>query len=366
MFSNVTNQMSSWLGGVLKKEGEAAGGGAPEAPATSNSSAKPNKEQADVKGDGDSSATESADRESLTSGPDSPDVEEGERKPSVTEEVSAASTKAIQGAKTFGSYLFSSLNKAGAKLKETVEQSNPGNISIPILSNFHKEQEEFIKSKTNSEPPKREGLPPWVGHADEEVLKEQILALSGDKRNFLRSPPAGANFTYDTTLMQPIAEATLDEDPRLAKLRFELVPKIIKEEEFWRNYFYRVSLIQQSSELSSKARSETTVPPSESSPREKSKPSAESSTTGKSSVSSSSGPCANDLLAIRKSLEGLKASSNVSSSPGTDKEEDWEKELTAELQEYEVLSTASAQSKDRGHDELDKEIEDLLEDDDLK
>ena len=32
--------------------------------------------------------------------------------------------------------------------------------------------------------------------------------------------------------------------------RYELVPKVIKEDEFWRNYFYRVSLIKQSFELS--------------------------------------------------------------------------------------------------------------------
>lgn len=39
------------------------------------------------------------------------------------------------------------------------------------------------------------------------------------------------------------------EDPQLEKMRFELVPKIITEENFWRNYFYRVSLICQASDL---------------------------------------------------------------------------------------------------------------------
>ena len=34
--------------------------------------------------------------------------------------------------------------------------------------------------------------------------------------------------------------------------RYELVPKVIKEDEFWRNYFYRVSLIKQSFELSNR------------------------------------------------------------------------------------------------------------------
>lgn len=39
------------------------------------------------------------------------------------------------------------------------------------------------------------------------------------------------------------------DDTQLEKMRFDLVPKIITEEQFWRNYFYRVSLICQASDL---------------------------------------------------------------------------------------------------------------------
>lgn len=39
------------------------------------------------------------------------------------------------------------------------------------------------------------------------------------------------------------------DDKQLESMRFELVPKIITEEQFWRNYFYRVSLICQASDL---------------------------------------------------------------------------------------------------------------------
>lgn len=41
----------------------------------------------------------------------------------------------------------------------------------------------------------------------------------------------------------------MGDDPALEKMRFELVPKIITEENFWRNYFYRVSLICQAGDL---------------------------------------------------------------------------------------------------------------------
>ena len=77
---------------------------------------------------------------------------------------------------------------------------------------------------------------------------------------------------FDFAKSYPVAMATLKEDPRLQKLRFELVPKKyfcsesltvtlfidlfhgrISEEKFWHNYFYRVFLIKQSSQLASLA-----------------------------------------------------------------------------------------------------------------
>jgi hypothetical protein len=45
------------------------------------------------------------------------------------------------------------------------------------------------------------------------------------------------------------AVVLLQEDPRLERMRYELVPKRVKEDEFWRNYFYRVGLVKQSFEL---------------------------------------------------------------------------------------------------------------------
>ena len=91
-------------------------------------------------------------------------------------------------------------------------------------------------------------LAPWEGYQDEEQLKEQILALSKDKRNFLRAPPAGAQFEFDYTKSQPLAMAVLEHDENLIEMRFQLVPKVTKEVDFWRNYFYRISLIKQSAQ----------------------------------------------------------------------------------------------------------------------
>ena len=84
----------------------------------------------------------------------------------------------------------------------------------------------------------------------------------------LRNPPPGVQFNFDFAKSYPVAMAMLKEDSRLQKLRFDLVPKKcvfirpvkdrgflllcrVSEEKFWHNFFYRVFLIKQSSQLSS-------------------------------------------------------------------------------------------------------------------
>lgn len=52
-------------------------------------------------------------------------------------------------------------------------------------------------------------------------------------------------FQFDFDQMYPIALVMLQEDELLSQMRFALVPKLVKEEVFWRNYFYCVSLIKE-------------------------------------------------------------------------------------------------------------------------
>jgi len=59
------------------------------------------------------------------------------------------------------------------------------------------------------------------------------------------------------TSVYPVALATLEVDENLKQMRFDLVPKQINEESFWRNYFYRVSLIKQSAQLTALANENT-------------------------------------------------------------------------------------------------------------
>ncbi|KAL1234113.1 Synapse-associated protein [Trichinella pseudospiralis] len=84
----------------------------------------------------------------------------------------------------------------------------------------------------------------WDGFENEFLVKKQIMSLSLDEEAFLRAPPAGTEFTFDFDSYVSQAEAALKADPNLEKIRFRLVPRKIKEEEFWRNYFYRVYLVK--------------------------------------------------------------------------------------------------------------------------
>lgn len=100
---------------------------------------------------------------------------------------------------------------------------------------------------------------PWVGHANEAKIKEEILSLSAvssvgckntrvvvieyatsilnvcyvphlltyqDRRNFVRAPPAGVEFEFDYDSSYPVALAIMNDDKELEKMRFELVPKM--------------------------------------------------------------------------------------------------------------------------------------------
>ncbi|KAK9498307.1 hypothetical protein O3M35_002970 [Rhynocoris fuscipes] len=128
-----------------------------------------------------------------------------------------------------------------------------------LLGEFNKEQEAFLKEKAEKNATGAAAIPPWLGCPNQEALKQECLALSQvcfifiyfDRRNFVRAPPEGVDFTFDYETQFAVCEAILAEDPNLDKMRFELVPKVINEQNFWRNYMYRVSLICQANELSS-------------------------------------------------------------------------------------------------------------------
>jgi len=201
MLSGVRSSLPSWLGGGGNNANKEEPGSTLPPPTVENKAVTPEEEN---KSDA-SSATGDADSEK-------------ERQKANTEadaEAAAAGGETnLEKVKTLGSFLFSTIKGAGQKIKDTAKGG--GSVS------------------------------PWVGHPKETELKEEILGLSTDRRNFVRSPPTGVSFEWNYDEMLPVAKAILKDDPNLEKMRFELVPKVVSEENFWRNYFYRVMLLKES------------------------------------------------------------------------------------------------------------------------
>ncbi|XP_014224102.1 synapse-associated protein of 47 kDa isoform X1 [Trichogramma pretiosum] len=271
----------------------------------------------------------------------------------------AVSTKALAGAKSLGGFLYSAVNKAGksvaeagAKIKKTVEENR-------LIADLNKEQEAFIASKGGE---KGEAQAPWVGSPNEEALKEEILALSTDRRNFVRAPPPGVDFPWDFEAVEPVAQATLALDPNLETMRFELVPKVISEENFWRNYFYRVSLLRQSHEINAMASQQST----ESNPTLASNDSVDNAQVRASGsevlskeTNSTNGNDVRDATTAQQEITDSVKKLDIQSN----KEEDWERELEAELKDYEVVPGQEAAKSDWD----DGQIDDMLKDEeDLK
>nr|XP_022291898.1 synapse-associated protein 1-like isoform X1 [Crassostrea virginica] len=234
MFSSV----GSWFGVVNNKEEEEKENTSTEEKTDPSSQAEQTKEP-EPKAD---NSSETGDKK-----------EEDNDEESLEKKLEDASAAAINTAKQWGSYLYSFSKTAGKTVVEKAKQISKEVEEKTFLGDFSKEQEKFVTEKKEKSKQAEAAVPPWVGYNEEESMKAQILALSKDKRNFLRNPPAGVQFQFDFESMFPIAMATLQEDENLNKMRFDLVPKQIKEEAFWRNYFYRVSLIKQSTQLTSLA-----------------------------------------------------------------------------------------------------------------
>ncbi|XP_015247968.1 PREDICTED: synapse-associated protein 1 [Cyprinodon variegatus] len=296
--------------------------------------------------------------------------------------------------KGLGGFIFSFASSATKKLSEsvvgtaqtirkTVEEGKiDGIIDKTILGDFQKEQEKFVQEKKSRR--SEAAVPPWVGYNEEETIQQQILALSADKRNFLRDPPAGVQFHFDMEQMYPLAAVMLEEDQLLNRMRFDLVPKQVKEEVFWRNYFYRVSLIKQSAQLTALAAHQQQkdggeggdgvspddivlkdnvrpkTPPVSISDIQKAPHEEEeeiSTSPGVSEfVSDAFDSTAINHEDLRKEMEQLVLDKKDSVPSADDETPDWEKELQQELQEYEVVTES-----DNKDDQWDQEIEKMLQ-----
>jgi len=254
------------------------------------------------------------------------------------------SQKAIDSAKNFGNFMVSFANKASTKVIETAKQIN---LPTNLLSDFTKEQQEFIKEHGGNIAVGAE--PPWVDCEDEENMKEQILSLSQDKRNFVRAPPSGVQFDFDLQQQLPICLVLLKEDANLNKMRYEIVPKLVNEESFWRNYFYRVSLIKNNSINNPNCKGRQS-----SSEEEYEGPDDISPTNPPEFVSDQFQGNVNeeDLVSGMKQM-------GVSKKESFKDDSKWEKELLNDLQEFEVVNKDCNDIKNTFDAEFAKDLEEI-------
>jgi len=130
-------------------------------------------------------------------------------------------------------------------------------------------------------------------------------------------------------------------------MRYELVPKKVKEDEFWRNYFYRVAIVKQSFELSNSMTAEVKKDNNESIPKHV-EDFAETSVNNEPDdefVSEAHQASSKDMAEADEAMKKLGIS---------DKDDaDWEAELEGELNEYEMV--------DDQNDNIDMEIQQMLE-----
>lgn len=346
MFSSVTN----WLGGDGKDKVK-----------EENSSESDKENQPEVQET--QKPVDSGDEKKSGNKSEVIDEKEDDKKIDTIDEVSA---KALNTAKEWGNYLFNFGKAAGKTVADTAKQITKSVEEKTFFGEFTREQEKFVTEKKEKSKQSEAAVPPWVGYNEEETMKSQILALSSDKRNFLRNPPSGVQYQFEFQAMYPIAMATLQEDPNLSKMRFELVPKQIKEEVFWRNYFYRVSLIKQSTQLTSLAQETGSTGESRSSDgsrrssvgsvdRDQSPPQQikKDDKTQKEEEFAPASPQENEFVSdafqadevddedLRKEMQLLGVDENAKTEREQAEEDSipqWEKDLQQELQEYEMVN----------------------------
>jgi len=252
---------------------------------------------------------------------------------------------------TWGSSFSNAFTKVGKVATDYTKVVQDTVYKAPMLAEFNQEQEEFIKSKGDKEMP----TAPWSGYQNEDELKDKILALSEDKRNFLRAPPTGVNFDFEYSAVASHAVVLLEADPRLQKMRYELVPKKVKEDEFWRNYFYRVGLVKQSFELSNsmstdvkKEKQNKSVPKPVDDDSDNPPTSADQDDEFVSDLHQAS---SKDLAEADEAMKKLGLSKN---------DAEWEAELEGELNEYEMVGDEEG-AENADNPEWENQIQEMLE-----
>ncbi|XP_019867671.2 synapse-associated protein of 47 kDa-like [Aethina tumida] len=253
-------------------------------------------------------------------------------------------TTVLAGAKSLGNLFYSAIDKAEKTVAEATSKIKKSVEKLGILDEFNKEQSEFIKDQSTNV---TSAVPPWFSCLNEQNFRSECLTLSTDKRNFIKSPPAGVNYEFDYDMSYPMAIAIMKQDPNLEKMRYNLVPRVISERNFWKNYFYRLSLICHAYELSFISNDKDTKSGTNLMTSDVTTNSINIDQNNHEFVSDTLEPTTEDLIEVQEGMKKLIMGSKT-------KDEDWERELEAELDDYELTNEQKPENN-----RLELEIEEM-------
>lgn len=96
-------------------------------------------------------------------------------------------------------------------------------------------------------------LMPWQGSDQAEIeknLKKEVYSLAKDRELLLKcDADLDYKFEFKIEDYMFIACIMLKYDSNLAETREKIVPGMVSEDEFWRNYFYAIECIKQDMDL---------------------------------------------------------------------------------------------------------------------
>ncbi|KAI3416965.1 hypothetical protein GPALN_002325 [Globodera pallida] len=223
--------------------------------------------------------------------------------------------------------VFGMAMKASSKLQEKATNISAIVNERTIIGNIEKERQKFMEELCIENKCVDDfGLNELLANA---VAQRHIISISSSPRNFTEESPLTVDLGSNITLVKTHAEALFKLDPRLAVLRFELVPKQVSEEKFWRNYAYRLSLVRKFV-------------------NENHAQCCATETTDKS---------------FEKGEEQQRSTETKIEPVENDDEEKLEKELLNDLEEFEVVDDGkrSAGEDEKIGGELDKQLDELLD-----
>ncbi|KAA0171858.1 hypothetical protein FNF28_00493 [Cafeteria roenbergensis] len=80
-------------------------------------------------------------------------------------------------------------------------------------------------------------------------VKAAVIALADDRATYTTAPPSGAGWAFDLRTRVEAVERLLKAVPAVDKHRFKLVPRVVSEELFFSNFFYKAELVRDSARV---------------------------------------------------------------------------------------------------------------------